>query len=269
RYKRIALFGLVALILVVAVGSIVYFSSFAKRIEEIHSVAVIPVGQDRDAAYFSEELCISIIDNLSRLPNLRVTSLNSALRYEGKQTDPQSAGRGLNVQAVLMVRPTLRGDDVSVNVELVDAGDNRYLWGRKYDGKRTDILGIPEGILRDMAEKLRPKLTGEERKHLVKRYTENSEAFQAFLRGRSYLEQRNQAAIKQAIDYFEQAIKIDPNYAPAYDGIAHAYYTLREDFLAFPEETRQKIESALSKALQLDNNLAEAHALLGAIKQDQ
>jgi len=170
---------------------------------------------------------------------------------------------------VLTGRLIQRGDDLSISAELVDVRDNRRLWGDQYNRKLADIFAMQEDISREISEKLRVKLSGEERKQLAKRYTENIEAYQAYLQGRHYSETRTEAGIRKGVEYFEQAIKIDPSYAPAYVGVARAYYSSRENFMQLPEEARQKIESALLKALELDSTLAEAHALLGAIRQDQ
>ena len=161
------------------------------------------------------------------------------------------------------------GDDLSISAELVDVRDNRRLWGAQYNLKLADVLAMQEDISREISEKLRLKLSPEERKELAKRYTENTEAYQAYLQGRHYSQAGTPGGIKKGVEYFDQAIKIDPSYAPAYVGEARAYYSARENFVQLPDEARQKIESALLKALELDGTLAEAHALLGAIRQDQ
>jgi serine/threonine-protein kinase len=260
---------LVLVTLVIAVAAVVYFFYFAKAGEAIDSVAVIPfvnVSGDPDTEYLSDGLSDSIINSLSQLPNLKVMSLSSTLRYKGKQTDPQMVRRELNVRAVLMGRLIQRGDNLLISAELVDARDNRRLWGEQYNRKLSDILQVQGEISREISEKLRLQLTGEERKQLAKRYTENTEAYQAYLQGRYYFRRYTGEGLKKSIEYFEQAIKIDPAYAPAYVGLARAY---RDNSSPLPpKESRQKVEQALVKALGIDDTLAEAHTLLGSIRQD-
>jgi len=270
-HKRTAL--LAAATIVIATAAIAYFAYFSKGGEAIDSVAVMPfvnVSGDPNTEYLSEGLSDSIINNLSQLPSLKkVSAFNSVLLYKGKQTDPQVVGRELGVRAVLMGRLVQRGDDLSISTELVDVRDNKRLWGEQYHRKLSDVLALQGEISREISEKLRLRLTGEERKQLAKRYTDNSDAYQAYLQGHYYTHKKSAAAVNKGIEHFEVAIKIDPSYAAAYAGLARAYYSTRENFVQLPEEARRKIESALLKALELDSNLAEAHALLGAIRQDQ
>jgi serine/threonine protein kinase/Flp pilus assembly protein TadD len=253
--------------------TIAYFFYVAKGGEAIDSVAVLPlvnVSADPNTEYLSDGISDSIISSLSQLPNLKVIALGSTMRYKGRQMDPQAVGRELNVRAVLTGRLIQRGDDLSISAELVDVRDNRRLWGAQYNRKLADVLAMQEDISREISEKLRLKLSPEETRELAKRYTEKTEAYQAYLQGRYYSQTGTPpAVIKKAVEYFDQAIKIDPSYAPAYVGEARAYYSARENFVQLPDEARQKIESALLKALELDGTMAEAHALLGAIRQDQ
>jgi serine/threonine-protein kinase len=270
-HERVAL--LVAAAIIIAIAAIAYFAYFAKGGEAIDSIAVLPlanVNGDPNTEYLSEGISDSIINNLSQLPSLkRVISLSSVLRYKGQQIDPQAVGRELNVRAVLTGRLVRQGDDLSISAELIDVHDNRRLWGGQYNRKLSDLLVLQGEISREVSEKLRLRLTVQDRKQLAKHYTDNIEAYQAYLQGRYYSQKRTDAGIKKGIEYFEQAIRIDPNYAPAYAGLARAYYAPRENFRQLSEESRQQIERALLKAIEVDSNLAEAHALLGAIRQDQ
>jgi TolB-like protein/Tfp pilus assembly protein PilF len=232
-------------------------------------VAVMPfvnVSGDPNAEYLSDGISESIINSLS--PNLKVIALNSVLRYKGKQTDPQAVGRELNVRAVLMGRLTQRGDDVVINVELVDVRDNRHLWGRQYDRKLADIIGVQTEIAQDISERLRLRLSGDEKKQLTKRYTQSGEAYQLYMMGRYYFRRSGKEEdLQKSIEYFEQAIKKDPNYAPAYAGLGGTYHLM--GWLAFlpPKESWQKEEWAALKALQTDDSLAEAHVLTAAVKE--
>ncbi|MCM3905642.1 MAG: winged helix-turn-helix domain-containing protein [Pyrinomonadaceae bacterium] len=271
RHKPGAVLAAAIFVIAVAAGS--YFFYPAKVGEAIGSVAVLPfanINSDPNTEYLSEGISYSIIDNLSQLPNLRVIPFNSVSRYKGRQTDIQVAGYELNVSAVVIGRLVKQGDSLSIYTELVDVRDNRHLWSRQYDGKLADVLEVQQEISREISEKLRLRLTAQEREKLAKRYTENAEAYQAYLQGRYYFDTRTDAGVKKGIEYFEQAIKVDPGYAPAYVGLATAYWDFSSQSSLFPpKEARPKARAALLKALELDDALPEAHSILGAIRQDE
>jgi TolB-like protein len=226
RHKGGAVFASTAAFLLV--GSLMYFSNFNKAGgEAIGSVAVLSfvnTSADPNAEYLAEGISDSVINSLSRLPNLRVISLSTVLRYKGRQIDPQEIGRELNVRAVLVGRVTQRGDALAISTELVDVRDNRRLWGGQYDGKLSDVLVMQREIAGEIAEKLRQRLGGSEKQRLTKQYTENSEAYDAYLRGRYLLEKRTGPATERSVEYLEQAVKLDPNYAPAYATLSYAYW---------------------------------------------
>jgi eukaryotic-like serine/threonine-protein kinase len=257
-------------ILVIAVAAAVYFFYFAKGGETIDSVAVMPfvnVSGDPNTEYLSDGLSDSIINSLSQLPNLKVIALNSVLRYKGKQTDPQVVGRELNVRAVLMGRLIQQGDGLSISTELVDVRDNRRLWGEQYNRKLADIAVLQTDIAQEISERLRLRLSGEEKKRLTKRYTDNGEAYQLYLMGRSYLHTRSDKGLQKSIELFEQAIKKDPNYAPAYAGLSLTYQTLGFTGLLPAKEARQKQEWAALKAMEIDDMLAEAHVAVALVRR--
>jgi tetratricopeptide (TPR) repeat protein len=179
-------------------------------------------------------------------------------------------GRELNVAAVLVSRLVQRGDTFSVITELVDVRNNKHLWGRAYDLALPDILNVQQEISRAVAEKLRLPLTTKQKEQLAKRSTENAEAYQAYANGRHYFDLRTDAGVRKAVEYFEQAIKMDPDYAPAYVGLATAYWIFSRQSSTFPpDEARPKAKAALQKALELDYTLPEAHSIWGTIKQDE
>jgi tetratricopeptide (TPR) repeat protein len=204
------------------------------------------------------------------LPSLKtVIARSSVLRYKGKQTDPQVVGRELNVRAVLTGQVIKRGDDLSISVELVDVRDNKHLWGAQYNRKLADITAVPTEIAQNISQGLRLRLSGEEKKRLAKRYTENGEAYQLYLMGRSYSYTRSEKGLQKSIELYEQAIKKDPNYAPAYAGLSGTYHTLGFQGLLPPKEARQKQEWAALKAMEIDDTLAEAHVAVALVrKQD-
>src|SRR5438034_5781068 len=231
------------------------------------SIAVLPFdnqNRDPDTDYLSDGIPESIINSLSQLPNLKVMSRNSVFHYKGKDVDAPAVARELKVQAVLTGRMTQRGDGLSISVELVNAQDSSEIWGQQYNRKLADVFAVQEEIAKEISEKLRLKLTGAERQQLAKRPTENIKAFQYYMQGRSYINRRTREDLLEAIRYCEKAIEEDRNYALAYAGLADAYGTLGFYGYIAPIEGRRKQEEAARKAITLDENLAEAHAALGA-----
>jgi tetratricopeptide (TPR) repeat protein len=158
-----------------------------------------------------------------------------------------------------------RGDNLSISTELVDSRDNRHLWGEQYNRKGADLLAVQEEIAKQISSKLRLRLTGEEQKRLTKSYTENSEAYQLYLKGRFHWNKYTKDGFKKSIEYFDQAVEIDPNYALAYAGLADSYMQLGVDHLP-PKEVFPKAQAYAVKALQLDDTIAEAHVSLGAYR---
>ena len=267
-HKLVSMLAAAALLGTVAVFG--YYSYFAKGGETIDSIAVLPfvnVNNDPNAEYLSDGLSDTIIDNLSRLPNLKkVSAFNSVLRYKGKQADPQTIGRDLNVRAVLMGRLTKQGNDYLISAELVDVSDNKRLWGGQYERKVTDVLKLQSDIAQEISLGLRLKLTDAQKQLLAKRYTDNNEAYQLYLLGRF---QRNQRANQKAIDYFEQAIKKDANYAPAYAQLAYTYASASASDWFPRKEARERMESAARRALALDDTLGDAHFALSLTIDDR
>jgi serine/threonine protein kinase len=261
--------ALAAAAMILAGAAVAYFFYTARRGEAIDSVAVLPflnASGDPNADYLSEGISDSIINSLSRLPNLKVNSLNSVLRYKGKQIDPQQVGREQNVRAVLLGRMTQLGDDVTITAELVDVRDNRHLWGGQYNRKLSNILVVQDEIAREITSGLRLRLTGEQRKQLTKQYTENNEAYLLYSLGNYSSRKMTKEGFEKGIEAFEQAIKIDPNYALAYAKLAGTYQFMESRGFAPKKAYEQKVEWAALKALQLDDTLAEAHVSLGAHK---
>jgi serine/threonine protein kinase/Tfp pilus assembly protein PilF len=237
--------------------------------DAIESIAVLPfanVGNDPSTEYLCDGISDSIISSLSRLPALKVMSLNSVLPYKGKQTDSQAVGKALNVRAVLMGRLTKQGDSLVITTELVDVRDNRRLWDGHYNRKLSDILVVQDEIAREISGNLRLLLSAQDKKELAKQYTQNNEAYLLYSLGIYYFRQNTKEGFEKSIESFEQAIKMDPNYALAYAGLAHTYYWMGTRGFWPTKESEQKLEWAALKALQLDDTLAEAHAYLGVNK---
>lgn len=266
RHQKGVILVVAVLIPVIAGIALLYSNKSGKAID---SVAVLPftkVNADPDTEYFCDGIVESLIDRLSQLPDLKVMSRNSVFRYKGRETDAQAVGHELNVRAVLTGKIMQRGDTFSISAELVDAQDNSHIWGGQYNLKLTDTLAVQEEMANAISKKLRPVLTGEEQRRLTRRYTENTEAYQAYLKGRYYWNQRNEVGLKKGVEYFQQAIEIDPTYSVAYSGLADSYTTLGYFSYLAPEEAFPKAKAAATKALELDSTLAEPHTSLAYAK---
>jgi serine/threonine protein kinase/TolB-like protein/Flp pilus assembly protein TadD len=259
RHKALA--ATLALFVVLAVAAVVYFGAgwFDADDKTVNSLAVLPfvnVGGNPDTEYFSDGITESIINSLSQLSGLKVMSRNSVFRYKGRETDAEAAARDLNVRAVLTGRVVQRGDALSISVELMDARDNSHLWGAQYNRKLTDIFAVQEEIAKEISEKLRLRLSGEEQKLLTKRYTNNTEAYQLYLKCTYYWNKFTPEAERTAIDYCTQAIAKDPNFALPYAGVVHGYQVSANNGWMRPHDAYPKAKAAMAKGLEVDPNNA-------------
>jgi len=235
------------------------------------SVAVLPLlnaSHDPSAEYLSDGITESIINSLSQLPALRVLARGTVFRYKGLDVDPLAVGREMNVRAVLTGRLFQLGDSFVIRTELVNTDNGCQLWGDQYNRKTSDILSVQEEISRRIFEKLRVKLSGAEEERLTKRHTTSTEAYQTYLMGRYHWNKRTQEGIERGIEYFKQAIALDPNYALAYAGLADSYALLGAvEYAALsPSEAMQQAREATLEALEIDDTLAEAHASLAYVR---
>src|SRR5215510_4436593 len=267
RLKRHRTSAIVIAALVIVVG-IVFFYFYEARSSNpaIDSIAVLPfVNQNRDpdTEYLSDGLTESIINSLAQLSSLRVSPRSTVFQYKGKDTDPLKVGHDLGVRAVLTGRLQQRGDSLFVSAELLDVRDNKQVWGEQYNRKLADALAVQQEISREISERLRTKLSGEEQRQLTRRDTTNPEAYGFYLKGRYYWNKRTADNLRKAMEQFQQAADRDPNYALAYVGLADCY-TLMEEYAGAPaNETYSKAKAFAERALQLDNSLAQAHTSLG------
>jgi adenylate cyclase len=232
------------------------------------SIAVLPfenLNRDPDTDYLCDGIPESIINSLSELPKLKVMSRNSVFHYKGKETDAQTVAKELKVQTLLTGRVRQRGNDLTIGVELINAQDNSQLWGQQYNRKLADVFAVQEEIAKEVSEKLRLKLTGTEKEQLAKRPTGNLKAFQYYMQGRAAAQRRTNADLHASVNYFQKALQEDGKYALAYAGLADAYANLGYYGSIAPIEGRRKAEEAARKALELDDNLAEAHVALGLV----
>lgn len=235
------------------------------------SLAVLPFENesgDPTVEYLSDGIAEGIINILSKLSKLRVMANSAMFRYKGKAIDAQSVGRELNVRAVLTGKLLQRDDSLLIRTELVDVANGWHLWGEQYKRKVKDIFGVQEEIAKEICENLRLRLTRDEKKRLKRRDTENTEAYQLYLRGRYCWGRRTAEGFNKGIEYFQQAIEKDPNYGLAYAGLADCYNMLGAfGFGALPpQEYMPRARAAAMRALEIDPDLGEAHASLAVAK---
>jgi TolB-like protein/DNA-binding winged helix-turn-helix (wHTH) protein len=267
RHKHGALLLLVALLATTIVVSYLAYSRYltGRSKAGITSIAVLPFVNetgDPNAEYLSDGISESLINSLSQLPGVKIIARSSAFKYKGTEVDLNEVAKSLGVEAILIGRVTQRGENLSISVELVNASDKTQVWGEQYDRKLSDLLAIQREIAGEIVEKLKPKVSGEE-KGLAKHYTESNEAYQLYLKGRFYWNKRTAEALKKSIEYFNQAIEKDPGFALAYAGLADSYVVPANRLP--PREAMPKAKAAAIQALELDETLAEAHASLGRV----
>jgi TolB-like protein/Tfp pilus assembly protein PilF len=257
---------------VAAVTAIVVDSYLSRKSRNsIQSIAVMPFVNESgnaDVEYLSDGMTESLINSLSQLPNLSVKARSTVFHYKEKDLTPQQVGSELSVQAVLNGRVTQRGDQLTLNLELVNARTGNQIWGEQYNRKTADLVSLQSEIARDVSNKLRVKLSGADEQKLAKSYTVNPEAYQEYLKGRYHWSKRTREDFKKATDYFQSAIVKDPNYALAYSGLADSYSLTSVYGWAAPRELMPRAKEAALKSLSLDDSLAEAHASLGYILSD-
>jgi len=235
----------------------------------IDSIAVLPLQNatgDADADYLSDGITEGIINRLSQIPKLRVMARSTVFRYRNREGDAQAIGRELRVRAVLTGRVQHVRDRLLINVELVDAFDGSHLWGEAYNQELADLLELQSRMSAEIAEKLRIRLTGAEKKKLRKKTTENSEAYQLYLKGRYHWNKRTEEALRKGISFFRDAIECDPSFASAYAGLADSFITLATNVPLPPKEAMPKAKAAALRAVEIDDQLAPAWASLGAIR---
>jgi TolB-like protein/Flp pilus assembly protein TadD len=247
---------------VIAVASYLFLNGRGDRVDSMAVLPFVNASGNPDTEYLSDGISETLINSLSQLQGVRVTARSLAFKFKGKDVDPLRAGRELNVRTVMTGRVTMRGSVLVVQSELIDVTNGSQLWGGQYNRPMADILAVQDEISREIFEKLRGRLTGEEMARATRRYTDDAEAYQLYLKGRFYWNQGTVAGLKQSIEYLQQAINKDPKYALAYAGLADSNLSLGSFYVeAIPEA-----KTAALKAIELDPTLAEAHVALGHIK---
>jgi serine/threonine protein kinase/tetratricopeptide (TPR) repeat protein len=274
RHRRgtmliIASLALCAIAAAIVIGVRYFGKSNAPAKVPIQSIAVLPFVNESgnaDNEYLSDGMTESLIGSLSQIPKLNIKARNSVFRYKGNESDLQRIAQELNVQAILTGRVAQRGEQLILSLELVDAKTENVIWSERYNRKQADLVSLQSDIARDVANKLQVKLSGAEEQKLTRNYTKNTEAYQLYLRGRFYWNKRTEEGYQKAIGYFQQAIDKDPNYALAYTGLADSYSFLSNQGFRPPTEVFPLAKAAATRAIALDDTLAEAHSSMGYIK---
>jgi len=231
-----------------------------------NSIAVLPfadLSSQRDQEYFCDGLAEELINSLSHINELRVAARTSAFSFKGKNLDIREIGKKLNVQAILEGSVRKAGERLRITAQLVNIADGYHLWSEKYDRDMDDIFAVQDEISLEIVDKLKVKLLKGEKTKVLKRHTENKEAYNLYLKGRYFWNRRNEGDMKRAIEYYHEAIEEDPKYALPYLGIADHFIMLGLWSYIPPEEARLRSKKALDKALEIDDQLGEAYTSLG------
>jgi serine/threonine protein kinase/Tfp pilus assembly protein PilF len=266
--RRWLVIGGVAVGVLVA-GGVVFSLLTSRPDDRITSMAVLPFtngSTDPNAEYLSDGFTESLINSLSRLPGIKMMSRSSVFRYKGKEISPQTAAHELGVGAVLTGRIAERGNELAISVELINGKDNSHIWGEQYYRPMSDIISLQSEISREISSQLKVTLTGEQESKLTRSATENTEAYQLYLKGRFHWNKRTAEGFQRAADYYRQAIEKDPSFALAYAGLADTYVLMHSYFILPPAEAVEKATAAAQRALALDPQLGQAHIVLAGIK---
>ncbi len=266
RHSNKAVVGAALTIFTLAAALLIYRSLHSKQEPAIDSIAVLPIvtnSSDTNAQFLGDGITDSLIDSLSQIPNLKVMSRSSVFHYKGKDVEPKVVGRELNVKAVLAGRLVQRGDDIDLSTELIDASDDSHIWGEQFNRKSSDILPLQQELAQVIAQRLRVRLSSEQQRTFARQGTQNPEAYQLYERGRYAWETLTEESLKQAVEFFRQAIEKDPRYAAAYAEMSRSYTMLGQLGYLPGAEAYPKAVAAAKRAIDLDSNLAEAHVALG------
>jgi TolB-like protein/Tfp pilus assembly protein PilF len=254
-------------IAVVLIGGLFSFR-YATQGKQIESIAVMPFVNDSGnpaVEYLSDGMTETLIKSLSQIPNLAVKSRSTVFYYKGKEVTPKKIGEELGVQAVLLGHVGGKGDDLKLSLELVNAQTQDVIWSEQYDRKQSDLVNLQSDIAKAVSAKLRSKLSGEEEAKVSKSATTSPEAYQAYLKGRYYWNQRTADTVRLAIQQFRTATEIDPNYALAYTGLADCYVLLPEYAGTPPRDAVTQAKTFADRAIAIDDQAGETHATLAMI----
>jgi TolB-like protein/Tfp pilus assembly protein PilF len=261
--------GILGILIVTAlgVGGYLYYNrGVAKPIDSIAVMPFVNESGNPDIDYLSDGMTDGLISSLSELPNLSVKARNSVFRYKGKDVNLPTVGKELSVQALVLGRVLQRGTNIALHIEIVDAQTENVLWSSDYNRPMANLVTLQGEISREVANSLRAKLTGDDQNRVTKSYPSNTEAYELYLKGRYFAGGKiTEDGLKKGIEYYNLALEKDPNYALAYVGLARSYMSLGHVWgFQPPRETFPKAKVAISRALEIDNMLSEAHAASAA-----
>ena len=265
KFDKRLLVAPVALAAIVLAGFAGYRYLTSSNAERITSIAVLPFENrsgNTDTEYLSDGLSDSLIYRLTQLPNLKVSPTSSVMRYKGSSSDVSQIAKELEVDAVMSGRLATRGDDLTISVELIDARTKKLIWAEQYDRKMADLLATQREIATTITQKLELKLSGDEARGITKKYTDSNEAYQLYLKGRYHFGKRTKDDMLRAIEYFQQAIKLDPKFALAYARIAETYGSMPAYPYLSPKDAFPQAKVAAQRGLEIDPTLSEAHTFL-------
>ena len=267
RYKFVwALLGVAAVLLVVA-GVALFRRDKTTAYARIDSIVVLPFtnhGVSADSEALCDGLAENLINSLSQVRTLSVIHRTTSRSYKGKLADPRQIGRELNVRAVVTGECSPRADNLNIQVDLMDVSSNTTLWADRYPAKLTDIFSVQDAIVAQIADNLRLRLSGEEQQRLTRHGTADPEAYQLYSLARYYALKSTEEGFKKALEFFDEAIKRDPNYAMAYAGKAEAYMIASDLFLS-SIKAGQLAEDLALRAIGRDDQLSEAHCGLAVV----
>jgi len=264
--RKAAISGTVLFIGALVVAAAVYYNQRTSNPGPIDSVAVLPLvtnSTDQNIQFLSDGITDSLIESLSQIPHLKVMSRSSVFHYKGREIDPEAVGRELKVKAVLMGRLAQHDDNLFLSTELVNASDDSHIWGEEFNRKASDILPLQQELAQIIAQKLRVKLSSGQQQTFARQGTQNPEAYALYVRGRSSWDQLTEESLKEAVDFFQQAIDKDPGYAAAYAEMSRSYTMLGHSGYLPGTEAYPKAITSAKRAIDLDSNLAEGHVALG------
>jgi eukaryotic-like serine/threonine-protein kinase len=265
--RKIATIAAAAVVLILALSLIAFRRERPVESDAtINSLAVLPfTNNDPTTEYLSDGITESLIDSLSRMPDLKVKSSSTVFHYKGRDADLKKIGRELGVHALLSGTVVQTGDDVSVSVELIDVRDDSHIWGERYGRKVSEVVALPQQISRDVSQRLRSRADNMDHAQLTRNYSPDSEAYRLYLQGRYNWNKRTVAGLKAGIDYFGKAIMRDQDYGLAYAGLADCYLLLNVYNVTSADDSYPKAEAASRKALSINESLAEAHNSLAFV----
>ncbi len=267
--KSHKLLMLAALFFIFAAPGLILYFSFFNSAKPIHSIAVLPFKNesgDADGEYLSDGLSESLINKLSQVSQLKVATRSSAFQYKNKTDDPHEIAKTLDVETIVNGRVVRRGDDLQISVELINAAENTQIWGETYRRKVADTQTIQQEIAQTLLQKLQIKTANVEAQNINSPITTNAQAYQLYLNGVFFRRKNGPENVNKAIEYQNQAIALDPNFALAYAELGYNYYNLVSNGAADPQTGMLPARQAIEKALSLNDALAEAHDINARLK---